>query len=147
MKEIILSSTFKADFREVKENFNKNLFEFLLPKIPPSKILRYDGHELRDEIHLIVAKQKWVSIISQVSETQDEYSFTDSGRELPFPITHWKHKHRVLRLNEKEVVIIDEIQYECKNEILTKAFYPILLAQFSLRINQYKNYFENKLYE
>ena len=122
MKKITLSSTFNANFREVKENFNKNLFEYLLPKIPPMKIEKYEGNNLGNEIHLSIAKNKWISVISDIQDQSDEYSFTDTGKSLPYPLKQWNHKHRIVKLNENEVAIIDEIEFRCSNNLLTNIF-------------------------
>jgi ligand-binding SRPBCC domain-containing protein len=147
MKEIHYSSTFKAEFSEVKKNFNKNLFEFLLPKVLPTKILRYDGHETGDQIHLQLANKVWISKITKVNDFESEYNFTDEGERLPLPLKKWHHKHRVVKVNESEVTVIDEISFDCGNKVLNNILYPILFAQFIPRISLYKKYFEEKLYE
>lgn len=147
MKELHYSSTFKANFQEVIKNFDQKLFQFLLPRIFPCKINRYDGHQVDDEIHISIGNRQWISKITNVHSSEREFSFTDEGETLPLPLKKWHHKHRVVKLNEEEVTIIDEISFDCGNNILNNITYPILFAQFIPRIALYKKYFENKIYE
>ena len=147
MKKLNYSSTFKASFTKVKTNFSNDLFKFLLPKFIPAKILRYDGQKIDDEIHIQIVNQLWVSKITEVNDLDKEYNFTDEGVTLPFPLKKWHHRHRIVKVNETEVSIIDEISFDCGNAILNTIMYPILFAQFIPRIKLYKKYFKNKLYD
>ncbi|WP_127715810.1 hypothetical protein [Halobacteriovorax sp. HLS] len=147
MKKINIVTTFKANFSDVKENFNEKLFKFLSPKLIPNEIIRYDGNNVGDEIHIQLINQLWISEILEVNDLENEFNFVDIGKKLPPPIKSWHHKHRIVKVNQYQVSIIDEISFDCGNFILNNCIYPFMYAQFYARVPLYKKFFEKKLYE
>jgi ligand-binding SRPBCC domain-containing protein len=108
-------------------------------------LIRFDGCKVGDEVHLETGlpglMQKWVSVITDESETDQEWFFVDEGRVLPFPLKNWKHTHRVLRDESGGAVIRDEIEFHCANRVIEFCMAPALWAAFSVRPRRYQEIF------
>jgi ligand-binding SRPBCC domain-containing protein len=141
---INIKTKVEQDYLEVKEGFNKDLFLKLNPPFPPVKLLRFDGCGRGDkvslELNFIFFKQKWTSIITSDRTDETEFYFVDEGKQLPFFLRFWKHKHRVLRL-DSGAMIIDEINFSARLKIMSPLLYPVLYAQFWYRKPIYKKMF------
>lgn len=133
---------------EVKARFGQDLFNDLCPPGVELNILRFDGCQKGDEIHLEVKllgkTQNWVSLITEESDQTDEWFFVDEGAQLPWPLSRWHHKHRVVRAGENSCKIIDEIQYECSPEWLGPLVAPGLWLIFAIRPYRYQRFFRKK---
>ena len=117
----------------------------LTPPWVKINLLRFDGCQTNDEIHLELqsfVKQKWVSLITHHTEDGKEWSFIDEGKILPWPLHTWKHHHRVISLDEKRSEIIDDINFECSPRWLNYFVYPVLWMTFSIRPRRYRLFFE-----
>lgn len=139
----ILIKTQVADSHiHVFKKFNKSLFEKLAPPLVQLNVLRFDGCEKGDQVHLEIGlgplKQKWVSLITEDQQTEEECFFIDEGSILPPPLKSWKHRHRIIKIDENTCEIHDDIDFSTGNQILDLAIYPILYSQFYLRIPTYK---------
>ncbi|MCC5945997.1 MAG: hypothetical protein JJT94_13785 [Bernardetiaceae bacterium] len=141
-----ISTQVNADAQIVWDNFNQDLFEKLNPPFPPARLLRYDGNQPGDEVHIelnfIIFKQLWISKITAQEITDKEFYFIDEGSKLPFFLTAWKHKHRICR-HKNATLIIDEISYKTPNRILDWLLYPALWLQFVYRKPIYKRIFKD----
>jgi ligand-binding SRPBCC domain-containing protein len=147
--KITISTPVEQDIITVWQGFNETLFTKLAPPFPPVKLLRFDGSEQGDEVHLelnfIFFKQKWVSRITENEKTDKEIFFIDEGIALPFFLKYWKHKHRIVKAVTMKTgihtLIVDEIEFESPFGIL---LYPILFLQFLYRKPIYQKIFSNK---
>ncbi len=97
------------------------------------KIERFDGCKKGDEVHLLVAGQRWVSHITELYEDEDEIYFVDVGAIIPPPLTKWKHIHRIERTGKNTCNVIDDIEFSTGNKYTDKLIYPALMAMFLLR--------------
>ncbi|MBC8110568.1 MAG: hypothetical protein H7Y04_05860, partial [Verrucomicrobia bacterium] len=86
----------RQDLKTVAENFGQDLFQKLNPPFPPVKLLRYDGNQKGNEVHMelnfIFFKQVWISLITDEFFGENEIFFIDEGKKLPFFLKSWHHK-------------------------------------------------------
>lgn len=141
---INITTQVNKNFQIVFSQFNESLFLALNPPIMPVTLLRFDGCQKGDEVHIkLPFKMLWISDIIEFSESDKEIYFIDIGRKLPFPLKKWKHKHRIIFLEEKRTQIIDEISFSTNNWLLDILIYPALWLQFMYRIPIYKKWFSH----
>ncbi len=135
----------QVGFKTVKENFNLKLFSYLSPPGIQVRVLRFDGCSPGHEVHVQLGPsflgQKWVSVISQEELSDQGWFFVDEGRQLPWPLTSWKHLHQVVCLSDKSSRIVDDIQFKCVPG-LTHLFYPLLWLTFAVRPSRYRKFFQ-----
>jgi ligand-binding SRPBCC domain-containing protein len=145
MMKFRISTLVDKYYLDVKKGFNADLLSTLSPPFPPVKLLRFDGSEVGDlvtlELNLILFKQIWISKITEAGTTEDEYFFVDEGVKLPFFLGWWKHRHRIVRIDERRSEIRDEITYSGRFRLLTPFLYPILYLQFLFRRPIYRRVF------
>ncbi|GAB3166381.1 SRPBCC family protein [Telluribacter humicola] len=143
--KIHINTPVSAPIRKVWEGFDKSLFLKLNPPFPPVRLLRFDGSHKGDtvsvELNFLLFRQQWTSLITEQESDQEEIFFIDKGIKLPFFLTYWRHKHRLLRDNTG-TVIADEIEYRTPFTILDYLMYPILWAQFAYRKPIYRKAFK-----
>jgi ligand-binding SRPBCC domain-containing protein len=130
---ILIKTPIKKDYRSVFAQFNVKLFTALKPPLVNLKVLRFDGCNKGDEVHLLVSGKRWVSHITQLHIDDDEIYFVDVGVVVPAPITSWEHIHRVVRTGIDTCEVVDDIHYSTGNRLLDKIIYPALKAMFLLR--------------
>ena len=125
--------------RTIADTFNKfdeALFLKLAPPIPVSKLIRFDGCKTKDvvalKLRLFFIWHLWESQIVSDERTINEINFVDQGIKLPFFLSFWKHRHRIIQDNE-DVLIIDDIEFFAHNKVLTLLSYPILYLMFAMR--------------
>lgn len=125
--------------------FDQQLFVKLNPPFPPVKVVRFDGMAIGDEVHLelnfLIRKVRWVSRITEFSETSEEIYFVDEGIELPFFLGKWHHLHKIRRRGD-QAEIIDDIHFEGPIPLLTLLMYPFLYLQFLYRKPIYRKHFD-----
>lgn len=130
---------------QIFSGFTQDLFLALSPKLPPAKLLRYDGNNVGDivEIRLGIPPitQVWISEIIDHDENSNEAYFIDKGIKLPFPLTYWQHKHVIRRKDDRTVVIIEDITFGTKYGWLTSLMKPFIYSQFAARGPKYKRFF------
>lgn len=124
--------------------FNRSLFDQLSPPFPPVRVLRFDGCQRGDQVHLalnlLITRQNWVSLITDQQTTDAEIYFIDEGTRLPFFLSYWRHRHRLLR-NGNETIIVDDITYRTPFRLTDYLLYPFLWAQFAYRQPVYRRIF------
>ena len=131
---------------EVFEKFDRDLFVKLKPPGIGLKIIRFDGCNEGDvvelELNFGLFKQKWISRISEFVRTDNEIYFVDEsyGKDLPFFLKAWKHKH-IIKSSEKGTVIIDDINYKSPLG-LNFLSYPAIYFQMWYRKPVYKKEFD-----
>jgi len=142
--KIKVETVVNADFTKVYTAFDQQLFKALNPPLLPVKLLRFDGCQKGDEVHLqFPFGVRWVSLITDSQTSMEKFVFVDEGRILPFPLKNWKHQHKVLRKNHK-TMIVDDIYYQTHHILLDWLLYPVLYMQFLYRKPVYRRYFEKK---
>lgn len=145
--EIVIKTYVNQNFLSVWQGFNESLFLKLAPHFPPVKLLRFDGSEKGDEVHIrlnfLLFKQTWISRITENVKTEDQIYFIDEGVKLPFFLQYWRHKHRIIKHIDKvrgtQSVIIDEIEFK---SFLGWLVYPVLYFQFWYRKGIYSKIFK-----
>ena len=144
--KLLFETVIHRDLKTVKAGFNKDLFMALKPPGVNLDVARFDGCEAGHEVHLNIKSfgvaQKWVSHITEDKETPEEWYFVDEGHQIPWPLSSWKHIHRVIFLGENSSKIVDDISFECVYSWMNPLFYPILWSSFSVRPSRYKKFFE-----
>ncbi len=141
---LILKTTVKQAPAQVFAGFTKDLFLRLAPPFPPVKLQRFDGCAVGDvvslELNFIFFRNTWEShIIAQESSETGIY-FIDVGKQLPFFLRKWTHKHQILpQANGSQ--IIDDITYKSPFWLLDYLLYPVLYLQFAYRSPIYKKIF------
>ena len=141
---ITISTPVKQGRQSVAQGFNQDLFQKLNPPFPPVKLLRFDGSEKGDivslELNFIAFKQIWESHIVDSGETKKEWYFVDKGEKLPFFLTYWEHRHRVVQTGT-HATIIDDITFETPFFLTDLLLYPVMWLQFLYRKPIYKRVF------
>lgn len=136
------------DYQQVAQNFGQSLFEKLNPPFPPVKLLRFDGNIKGDQVHLelnfIFFKQVWKSLITENDSTASEIYFVDEGIQLPFFLSYWRHKHRIVKKGQGSA-IIDDITFRSPFFLFDFLLYPVLYLQFLYRKPVYKKFFSQKI--
>ena len=128
--------------------FTEELFTRLSPSFPPTTLLRYDGNAVGDEVHIRLGvgplNQRWISVITAHTVGEDECSFVDEGRELPFPLTYWRHRHVVSAAGPGRVAITEDVTFGTPTRLLTAVMQPVVRAQFEARGPAYAAYFSDE---
>lgn len=142
---IKISTKVNQSLLKVWEGFNLDLFSKLAPPFPPVKVKQFDGCLKGDKVHLelnfIIFKQDWISDIIDQKRTDSEIYFIDEGTKLPFFLSYWHHKHRLVK-DEEGTSIIDEITFKTPTILTDYLFYPLMYLQFLYRKPIYKKVFE-----
>lgn len=141
---IEISTKVNQSLLKVWEGFNLELFSKLAPPFPPVKVKEFGGCLKGDKVHLelnfLLFKQDWISNIMDQKRTESEIYFIDEGTKLPFFLSYWKHKHRLVKEGEG-TNIIDEITFKTPTILTDYLFYPLMYLQFLYRKPIYKKVF------
>ncbi|SDK80934.1 Ligand-binding SRPBCC domain-containing protein [Catalinimonas alkaloidigena] len=144
--KVIVRTQVRCPLEQVWQRFDQELFEALAPPFPPVRLLRYDGNQEGDQVHLSldlgVVQFAWVSLITEVRRSETESYFVDEGLALPPLLTYWRHRHRLLRLSAHHTLIIDEVEYRMASRAVEIAAAPGFWAQFLYRQPIYRRYFD-----
>ncbi|MEZ4883418.1 MAG: hypothetical protein R3E32_01685 [Chitinophagales bacterium] len=136
-----IKTTVQQDYQNVFVGFDRKLFLALNPPLMPLKLLRFDGCKTGDEVHLQLAfGMKWISLVTDFQERGDEIFFIDEGVQLPFFLSNWRHKHRIIK-NKTGSILIDDITYRSSSKIMDYLLYPVLWLQFKYRSPIYRKLF------
>jgi ligand-binding SRPBCC domain-containing protein len=138
--QIIIETPVQQDFRQVWKGFNQNLFLQLKPPFLPFRLLRFDGSETGDEVHILIFNQRWEALIVEHGETATEIFFIDVGKKLPFPLQTWRHRHRILKTPQGSL-IVDDIHFVTISKLTDYLIYPLLYLQFAARKKIYQRVF------
>jgi ligand-binding SRPBCC domain-containing protein len=131
---------------EVYHNFTGDLLKQLSPPFPLVRILRNDGTRPGDRVHIqldfLLFKQLWISEITDNDATgPQEFYFVDEGRQLPFFLGAWRHKHRIRRREKGGSEIIDDVTFRGPLPGTDWLIAPALYAQFVYRRPLYRRLF------
>lgn len=148
-----IHTSVEKPYQEVFAGFTFELFKKLTPTFPPVTIKRFDGCKTGDEVHIEMVlpvlnrREIWISRIvsSGVVEGNSLYTneiyFIDEGIELPFFLTSWRHRHRIIKSEEGGAVIVDDIEYTTPLWLLPFVA-PVISGQFRARQPIYREYFK-----
>lgn len=92
------------------------------------------------QLNLLLFRQRWTSLIVKEGITPEEAYFIDEGIRLPFFLSYWRHRHRVLNAGE-HAVVVDDIYYQAPFRWLGYLLYPVLWLQFAYRRPVYRKVF------
>ncbi len=146
--KINIQTEVQENYKSVYKRFDKDLFLALKPPLMPLELLRFDGSSKGDQVHLKLGvgtlSMRWDALIIEHGVSEKECYFIDEGIQLPFFLKKWKHRHRILKVDEDTSIIVDDIYFETPNVLMDYLFYPILYMQFYMRKPVYKKYFDGK---
>ena len=144
--KIKIKTRVNGNFNKVFEAFDLPLFKVLLPPKFMARLVHFGGSRVNDKVHvqlLFPAKADWVSLITEVHESESERYFVDEGVQLPMGLSYWRHRHVVQRLSDRSSMIVDDIEFKAKNKLWELFLYPALYFSFVPRIPAYKKFFKN----
>lgn len=145
--KILFETPIDRPFLEVRDGFNQKLFEALKPPGVALEVERFDGCKKGDEFALNISMlgktQSWQGLVTQDETTSEHWFFVDEGKVLPWPLTKWKHIHKVVKVTENTSKIIDDISFECATPWLLPFVAPGLWLSFAIRPYKYQQYFKN----
>ncbi|MBD2700312.1 hypothetical protein IC229_06685 [Spirosoma sp. BT702] len=147
---LIHKTPVEQQLTQVWAGFNRKLFEQLTPTFPPVKVVRFDGCLRGDIVHLqlnfFLLRQDWISHIVDQNSTEQEIYFIDHGAKLPFFLTYWHHRHRLISLPNDatglQTLIVDDVTFRTPFRLTDYLVYPILWLQFACRKPVYKRVFK-----
>ncbi len=142
--KILLRSVVDCPFEQVTKNFDRDLFEFLLPPASVAELVSYEGSNPGDKVHLafkIPWKADWISVIKESKQGKGFYYFFDEGEKLPFGLKKWRHHHQIRQLTENQTEIIDFMHFSTGFWLMDLLARPVLFLAFFPRKRLYKKYF------
>jgi len=141
---LVIETRVDQDPEKVWAGFDRELFLSLSPGFPKIELKRFDGCKKGDEVHLELAfpffKQEWNSLIIESGLEDQGYYFIDQGIKLPFFLTYWEHKHRILP-SDGGSLIVDDIFYKAYNPVFERLLFPNLWLSFYQRKSKYQKRF------
>lgn len=142
--KLILKTTVQQSYLQVWRGFDETLFRRLSPPFPPVRVVRFDGclkgNIVELELNFFLFKQLWTSKITEQQGNVEEVFFIDEGVKLPFFLSYWRHRHRIIKDGE-HTIIADEIEFRTPSILTDYLFYPLLYGQFLYRKPIYRNVF------
>ena len=145
---VILKTYVEESPEKVFEGFTRELFIKLKPPGVGLKLLQFDGCQKGSvvalELNFGLFKQRWTSLVTEFGKSEDEIFFVDEseGKDLPFFLKKWKHRHRLVK-EGNGTFIIDEIDYQSPFG-MNLLMYPALWMQFAWRKPIYRKSFRRK---
>ncbi len=142
---ILIKTLVKGNYLKIIKRFDRELFETLSPPGAQIKLVRFDGSKTGDIVHLQLKlmgliKQDWISEITSDGQDDQKAFFIDEGKQLPFFLTSWKHRHVVENKNDHSE-IIDDIHFKTPSWLTDVLLYPVLYLQFVYRKPVYRKIF------
>lgn len=142
---IEIKTTVNYPMDKVWEGFDQQLFEALSLPFPPVQVVRFDGCQEGDivelELNFLLFKQRWQSIIIAQVSTAEEIYFIDKGAKLPFFLSYWQHKHKLVKIAPQQTIVVDEINFKTPFILTNYLLYPLIWLQFAYRKPIYKKFF------
>ena len=146
--KINIETKVNENYKSVYERFDEQLFLALKPPLMPLELLRFDGSAKGDQVHLKLGlgalAMRWDALIIEDGISETECYFIDEGIQLPFFLKKWKHRHRILKVDNDTSIIVDDIYFETPNSVLDYLLYPMMYLQFYMRKPVYKKYFNGE---
>jgi len=142
---IKIQTPIKGNYREVISRFDRKLFEALTPPGSQVKLVQFDGSHTGDRVHIKLKllgfiTQDWISEITSHGVDDTHAYFIDEGKQLPFFLSKWRHRHLVHKQGENSM-IEDDIYYRSPTWLTDWLLYPVMYLQFASRKPIYQKYF------
>jgi len=141
-----IKTVVEANKSQVISGFDEKLFVKLSPPFPKVKLLRFDGCGVGDKVEIqlnfILFQQIWKSEIIESEIDDEHFYFIDIGKELPFFLKSWRHKH-IITAKGDGCLIEDDINFSTGLLLTDILFYPAMYLQFAYRIPVYRRYFRS----
>lgn len=142
---LLLKTYVHQSLPTVWAGFDRSLFNQLSPPFPPVDVIRFDGCRSGDVVHLklnfLLFRQDWISVITDQQTSPDEIYFIDQGTRLPFFLTKWHHRHRLVSNPAGGTFIVDDIRYQTPFWLTDYLLFPLMWLQFAYRKPIYKRIF------
>lgn len=142
---LLLKTPVRQPLSAVWAGFDQALFDQLSPPFPPVDVIRFDGCRTGDVVHLrlnfLIFHQNWISVITDQQISPNEVYFIDQGTRLPFFLTAWHHRHRLVSDPAGGTVIVDDIRYQTPFWLTDYLLFPLIWLQFAYRKPIYKRIF------
>ncbi len=144
--KLTLRTAVKQPIAQVWAGFDRALFDKLSPPFPPVDVVRFDGCLKNDTVILrlnfLIFKQDWISRIVDQQTSATEIFFVDEGTQLPFFLTYWHHRHRLIANPATGgTTVADEITFRTPTRLTDYLFWPLLWVQFAYRKPIYRQIF------
>ncbi len=144
--KLILSTRVSGHHQDIIRGFNRGLFEQLTPPGAQVDLVRFDGSETGDIVHLrlslpFMSAQDWISEIVDHGSDEQQSWFVDRGTKLPWFLNKWEHRHIVKQVDKSHCDIIDDIRYAGPTWLPDPFLYPVLWMQFAWRKPVYRKVF------
>ncbi len=142
---VTLKTPVKGNYKKIIAAFDRDLFEALKPPTGEMEIITFTGSQKGDIVHLRFIKPfkaEWISDIVEDDMTDDKAWFVDVGRNIPWPLGSWTHRHIVEKIDDTHSMIIDDMTFTGKNAFLTLLLKPAIFIGFYPRKKIYKTYFD-----
>jgi len=143
---IYITTRVEQPYEKVAQKFDQDLFQALSPPYPRVRLLRYNGNQPGDEVHVQLQfgffRQTWTSRITAHETQPGLVCFTDEGVKLPFFLGYWRHCHEI-RQSGTGSLIVDDITFRGRNFVFSLLFYPAMYLQFAYRKPIYRRYFRS----
>jgi ligand-binding SRPBCC domain-containing protein len=131
-------------FEHARARFNQHLFEQLIKGFPPVFLKRFDGVHVgaHTELRLgLPLGPRWVSIITNLSDKPDSFSFTDQGTVLPPGLRSWTHVHTLEATTDRSCRLTDSITLGSYGSVTEALMVRIFEANMRARQPVYRSYF------
>lgn len=142
---LILKTQVNQSLTQVWKGFDRTLFIRLSPPFPPVNLIRFDGCLEGDIVHIklnfLLIQQDWISLIVDQQTTDSEIYFVDQGTTLPFFLTSWHHRHRLLMNPAGGTIIVDDIVFRTPYKLTDVLLYPFMWLLFVYRKPIYRQRF------
>jgi ligand-binding SRPBCC domain-containing protein len=144
--KLTLRTHVRQPMAQIWAGFDRALFDKLSPPFPPVEVVRFDGCLTGDvvilRLNFLFFKQDWTSLIRDQQTLSNEIFFIDEGTQLPFFLTYWHHRHRLIANPETGgTIVADEITFRTPSRLTDLLFWPLLWVQFAYRKPIYRRIF------
>lgn len=148
MKLAVESNVKGVNPEEVYSLFDVELLCALSPPFMKPQPLVHEGNHLGAQLVLRLKNplfsSVWKGHVTEEKHTENEIYFVDEGIEMPFGMTAWRHKHRIIRA-PFGTLIRDEVEFNTKNGLLTALLMPGVWLQLIYRKPLYEKIIKARL--
>ncbi len=147
MKRIKIKTKVKGCPTKIIRHFDEELFMKLNPPFIKVELNQFDGckkdSDLKLTTNFLGLYQYWHNKVIDRFDSDNLVYFIDEGVEMPFPITKWIHKHKIVKIDDQNSYIVDDIEYICSNPIFEFFSYPAIFITMFYRKPIYVDVFNN----
>jgi len=148
VKFVVESKIRDVNIQDVYSVFDFRLLTALSPPMMKPEAKIYEGNKLGDQLYFVIRTPiggfPWKGKVTEESITENEIYFVDEGTEMAFGMSTWKHKHRLIKINDG-TLIRDEVFFDTKNRLLKYVLLPGVWMQFLYRKPLYEKIVKKRL--